>query len=198
MERLTSNKPVDEMNMVELAYNACYAENRKEMYRDFETVRDARDFARELYEAYVNKELPTDDDEFDGRMIDELQYEPTIHANGLIALFYRNLWAMADLREKLKYYEDAEEQGLLLRLPCKVGDTVWDIDCGKPYAYKVTGYSFGTAEDYIDGPVKEDEIVYYCTDSTGSITGGFVSSVIGKAVFLTKEEAEQALKQMGE
>lgn len=28
---------------------------------------------------------------------------------------------------KLKAYEDAEEQGLLLRLPCKVGDTVYQI-----------------------------------------------------------------------
>ena len=28
---------------------------------------------------------------------------------------------------KLKDYEDAEEQGLLLRLPCKVGDTVWVV-----------------------------------------------------------------------
>jgi len=37
------------------------------------------------------------------------------------------MWAMADLREKLKRDEDAEEQGLLLRLPCKVGDTVWVV-----------------------------------------------------------------------
>lgn len=29
---------------------------------------------------------------------------------GLIALFYRNLWAMADLRERLKVYEDEEEK----------------------------------------------------------------------------------------
>ena len=29
--------------------------------------------------------------------------------------------------EPYKTYEDLEEQGLLLRLPCKVGDTVWDI-----------------------------------------------------------------------
>ena len=27
--------------------------------------------------------------------------------------------------EKLASYEDAEDQGLLLRLPCKVGDTVY-------------------------------------------------------------------------
>ena len=45
----------------------------------------------------------------------------------MIATFYQNLWAMAELREKLKYYEDLEEQGRLLVLPCKVGDTVYEI-----------------------------------------------------------------------
>lgn len=31
--------------------------------------------------------------------------------------------------EELKSYEDLEEQGLLVRLPCPIGTTVWDI-CG--------------------------------------------------------------------
>ena len=50
---------------------------------------------------------------------------------GLIATFYQNLWAMAELREKLKYYEDLEEQGRLLVLPCKVGDTVYGSSGGR-------------------------------------------------------------------
>ena len=29
MERLTTNKPVDEMSMLELAYNSCYAKDGK-------------------------------------------------------------------------------------------------------------------------------------------------------------------------
>lgn len=29
--------------------------------------------------------------------------------------------------EKLAKYEDMEEQGLLIKLPCKVGDTVYEI-----------------------------------------------------------------------
>lgn len=33
-----------------------------------------------------------------------------------------------DIINKLAKYEDAEEQGSLLRLPCKVGDTVYAID----------------------------------------------------------------------
>ena len=35
---------------------------------------------------------------------------------------------MNNCLHKLADYEDVEEQGLLLRLPCKVGDTVWYID----------------------------------------------------------------------
>ena len=30
-----------------------------------------------------------------------------------------------DALNRLAEYEDMEEQGLLLRLPCKVGDTLW-------------------------------------------------------------------------
>lgn len=36
---------------------------------------------------------------------------------------------LAELLEELKSYKEAEEQGLLVRLPCPVGTTVWDI-CG--------------------------------------------------------------------
>ena len=98
--------------------------------------------------------------------------------------------------ERLAEYEDLEEKGLLLRLPCKVGDTVWDNDYGKPCAYTITGFSFGTGEDYIDEPVSLREVVCYYSNYSGSITGSFAVSEIGKTVFLTKEEAEQKLKEM--
>ena len=97
------------------------------------------------------------------------------------------------VQEKLREYEGLEEQGLLLRLPCKVGDTVWDNDYGKPCAYTITGFSFGTGEDYIDEPVSLREVVCYYSNYSGSITGSFAVSEIGKTVFLTKEEAEQKL-----
>lgn len=98
--------------------------------------------------------------------------------------------------KRLCEYEDTEEQGLLLKLPCKAGDTVWDNDFGRPCSYRITGYSFGIAEDYIDEPVTETEIVYYYINSSGGITGSFASSEIGKTVFLTKEEAEQKLAEL--
>lgn len=99
---------------------------------------------------------------------------------------------------KLAEYEDADEQGFLLRTPCKIGETVWDIDMKIPCAYRITGFSFGTGEDYIDEPVTEKEIVFYYRSSSGIITGSFAISEIGKTIFLTKEEAEAALERMSE
>ena len=96
---------------------------------------------------------------------------------------------------KLKEYEDLEEQGLLLKLPCNVGDTVWDNDYGKPCPYTVTGFSFGTGECYIDEPVSLKEVVYYYSNYSGSITGSFALSELGKSVFLTQAEAEKKLKE---
>lgn len=98
---------------------------------------------------------------------------------------------------KLKEYEDLEEQGRLVKLPCKVGDTVWDNDYGRPCAYTITAFSFGECEEYICEPVTTKEVVFYYTNSSGSITGSFAESEIGKSVFLNKSEAESKLKELG-
>ena len=98
--------------------------------------------------------------------------------------------------DKLAEYEDLEEQGLLLKLPCKVGDIIWDNDFGKLCAYRITGFSFGEADGYIDDPVVTDDIVYYYSNYNGSIMGSFALNEIGKSLFLTQAEAEQKLKEM--
>ena len=103
---------------------------------------------------------------------------------------------VAEYLRKLKDYEDLEEQGRLVKLPCKVGDTVWDNDFGRPCAYTITAFSFGECEEYICKPVTTKEVVFYYENSSGSITGSFAESEIGKTVFLTKSEAEQKLKEM--
>ena len=41
-----------------------------------------------------------------------------------------------------------------------------------------------------------DEVIAYYSNSNGSITGKFAVSEIGRTVFLTREEAEKALKEM--
>lgn len=113
MYRLTTGKDTKDMNMTELAHNCCYAQDRRARYRDFERDVDARELARMLMVKYGHWKIGedvelTDDEIFDETMLDLLQYGE-YDTEVLIALFYRNLWAMAELRDTLKMYEDAEE-----------------------------------------------------------------------------------------
>ena len=87
--------------------------------------------------------------------------------------------------EKLAEYEQAEEDGVLIRLQVRNGDYVYNNGYGFPCSYKIIGY-------YCD----IEEIVYYSKNSDGSAAGSFPSSEIGKNFFLTFEEAEQALAKM--
>lgn len=128
MKRLTMDN-VEEMGMFSLAHNCCYIdENGNTRYRDFEIDIDARELAKgmlkEMTEDAVSFESDEDFDDWMGCYIGE---DGISTPRGLIANFYQNLWAMAELREKLKYYEDLEEQGQLLILPCKVGNMVYEI-----------------------------------------------------------------------
>ena len=138
MERLTTNKSVADMSMIELAHNSCYADDeRNARYRDYNLDVDSRWLIRNLVKDICGEDFNgLSDEEVDEYMASMLSVEidSTI---GLLALFYRNLWAMADLREKLKYYEDAEEQGLLLRLPISEDAPVYSIEycCGAGKGY---------------------------------------------------------------
>ena len=190
MNRLTINKPASEMSMTELAHNSCYAIDRKARYRDFGIDIDARDFARSLMVEYSLWEFGKDDElkddeSFDFTMHDNLSMDPCSNM-GLIALFYRNLWAMADLHARLKEYEDAEEQGLLLRLPCKVGSMVYeikkDLNQMKRETIEHNGHYYHRNID-----------VYFITQVTFEIED---FAELGRTVFLTKEEAEQAVARM--
>lgn len=81
---------------------------------------------------------------------------------------------------KLKEYEDLEEQGMLLRLPCKVGDTVYCIKARWKDAKGNTG-----TECYI-------------SKETAYSLEWIVSNIhkFGKTVFLTREEALNALSEI--
>lgn len=96
---------------------------------------------------------------------------------------------------KLKDYEDLEEQGKLIKLPCKVGDTVYVngvLGCGEAERYRVIRVDYhstlgtGKNEFYIEALL--------CTDPDSSI--GFYDKQFGKTVFLTKSEAEAKLKEL--
>lgn len=114
------------MSMIELAHNSCYADDKRNArYRDYDLDIDSRQLVRNLMKDMCGEDLSDlSDEEFDEYMGSVLSIELDSEV-GLFALFYRNLWAMANLRETLKKYEDLEEQGRLVKLPCKVGDMLY-------------------------------------------------------------------------
>lgn len=193
--RFTSNKNGAEMEIYELAHNSCYIRDGYARFRWHDLDMDARALARNLLDKFAD--IPNEficDDDFDEYMVcaSAMQYGSIDDMLGLIAIFYWNLWAMADLREQLKDYEDLAEQGKLLKLPCAVGDTVWDNGFGQPCRFKVTGFSFGEIDDdEDDDDIKELRIHY--RNQNGSVCCSCAVSEIGKTVFLAKSEAEAAL-----
>ena len=87
---------------------------------------------------------------------------------------------------KLKEYEDAEEQDLLLKLPCKVGDKVY-ILAGRHGTF----YEKDICDGFYIG--RDGELQVKVQNNKGN-HGTY--GVIGKTVFLTQAEAEQKLKEM--
>jgi hypothetical protein len=91
--------------------------------------------------------------------------------------------------QKLTEYEGLEEQGRLIKLPCKVGDTVYAIgfNNNKPIIYESVVLSVLITEKEIAFNVKVDEF---------EINSQLKQSMFDKTVFLTKSEAEAKLKEL--
>lgn len=121
---------------------------------------------------------------------------------------------------KLKAYEDAEEQGLLLRLPCKVGTIIYKIEnntdacckcndfkishcdddlCGNKNGHDEGGVFYVLNPQYADKPLCKKqfyEIKEYKMKTIDEIF--WLRNDFCKTVFLTGEEAEAKLKEMEE
>lgn len=80
---------------------------------------------------------------------------------------------------KLKEYEDLEEQGRIIKLPCKIGDKVWHIS-GR-----------AIKEDVISGIEYSYDGMFYIWSNEDTWLGGF-----NDIVFLKKSEAEAKLKEL--
>ena len=98
------------------------------------------------------------------------------------ALFCRNR-----LKDRLAEYEDAEAEGRLVMLPCKIKDSLYTTDNNYIHEWIVLRFSV-TDKIRIHTQHIEDYDMWDCGYRT------FNPYNIGKTVFLTKEEAEQALK----
>ena len=82
--------------------------------------------------------------------------------------FWEHYQVRAWLKE-LKQYKDLEEQGLLLRLPCHIGDSIYSV-----------------IEDGLTIIELKFSLDFYARRKND----------FGKTVFLTQAEAEQKLKEM--
>ena len=193
MQRLTTNKAINKMDATELAHNSCYKIKRHARYRDHKRDIDAVRLAMELYTYYCDEDFENiDDEDFDCWLDDYTQY-PLDSLDGLIASFYTQVCAMADLHEKLKTYEDLEEQRKLLKLPLTVGNTLYypdneyyfdvlpvmitEIAIGELNTLQFIGCSFdGNGDPKIELEFKEDDF--------------------DKTIFINREDAENRLKEI--
>lgn len=123
--------------------------------------------------------------------------------------------------ERLADYENAEEQGLLLKLPCKVGDTVYvdssalpieDMECYEDVENPIPQYFIGRVvsfrfakRNWMKISVKATWLFEFVDEETGpdakyidsEKSFSFPLSAVGKTVFLTQEQAEEKLKESG-
>lgn len=95
--------------------------------------------------------------------------------------------------EKLAAYEDAEEQGLLMRFPCKVGDKIFLDFAG--FGKDIDEF---TVKDFHLDCFEDGEIILFCDYESNDRTfsGQIDVMEFGKSVFLTKEEAKAKLAEM--
>lgn len=83
-----------------------------------------------------------------------------------------------EICNKLAEYEDLEEQGRLLKLPCKVGDTVYKVD-------------------KVSNKIKQHMVIKFEVDQVDFENFDYCFlHHFGKTVFLTKSEAEAKLEEL--
>ena len=110
-----------------------------------------------------------------------------VRGHKLESIESKQFWEHYQVRNwlnELKQYKDLEEQGLLLRLPCPIGTTVYNT----------------TWWDDVTEKVKVNGKTFYRTVHKHKVSKSTFSLLdicdFGKTVFLTKAEAEQKLKEM--
>lgn len=90
---------------------------------------------------------------------------------------------------KLAAYEDLEEQGRLIVLPCKVGDTVFTVGSSKviPCVWVIEHILW-----------RDGRLMFTAKHNRLGKLLNFTGDEIGKTVFLARAEAEAAMKGVSE
>ena len=159
------------------------------------TAKQLKEYETILTELKKYKDLETE-----GKLIKLPYKEKGMNIDEVIQLFRFNNKHVADLSsddliqisdwlEEFKKYQILENSEKLIKLSCKVGDTIWYVE-----------------EDDDDYPIKleidtisrnDNNTWYYAYDDDGG-KYGFIDSDFGETVFFTKEEAEMKLKKITE
>jgi hypothetical protein len=84
--------------------------------------------------------------------------------------------------ERLRELAEADKDGRLVVLPCKVGDKLYRVFAGEILEHKVSNMRYLAIQGRWD-----IDTTPFCS---------YVESSVGKTIFLTREEAEKALEAM--
>jgi hypothetical protein len=111
---------------------------------------------------------------------------------------------LADCLTKFKEYQQLEEQGRLIKLPCKVGDTVHVVT--SPFnVFDDIEYDENMKDEVYESYVSSitfyecgEQYRIYAKATNHFIGAYFRECDFGKTVFLTESEAEAKLKEMEE
>lgn len=92
--------------------------------------------------------------------------------------------------DRLKELVEADRDGRCVVLPCKIGDTIYDIQMGKITEKTIISIPFLLSKSV-------NHLCLHAINIRNAITT-IDTENLGKTVFLTREEAESALKKMKE
>ena len=100
---------------------------------------------------------------------------------------------VSEYLRKLKEYEDLEEHGRLIKLPCKVGDKIFLDFAG--FGKDIDKF---TVKDFHLDCFEDGETILFCDYESNdkTLSGQIDVTEFGKTVFLTKSEAEAKLKEL--
>lgn len=100
---------------------------------------------------------------------------------------------LANCEQRLKHYEDLAEKGKLLKLPCAVGDAVYVNHVMQGWHFKMKDRPYEGKVAFI-GINGADNCMHVAFGNGCMLQFWF--SEIGKTIFLTRETAETALKEL--
>lgn len=105
---------------------------------------------------------------------------------------------ISKMLSKCRDYENIEEEGKLVRLPCKVGDTVYQLMINMDKSdVKTKKITYEVYEATVTKYIMDSFYLMFCTKTkVGNYQNELTINAFGETVFLTREEAEEKISQL--